>query len=750
MKQRNFFAVLWLAYSLSLSAQTQQGYVKTLGRPNQQGRALSGVSIRVKGGHNAVLSGQDGKFEMPMPGKKVGDAFSLQQVQKSGYDLKDKGVVGRQYAYSDKVPLTLVMLSRSDYQQDKQQIENHIYAAVEKRYKSDLSRLEQQLSSHQIATEQYRQQLQQLQDGFGKIQDLVDGLADHYALVDYDELDEREREITLAIERGDLEQADQLLQQMNIQQRAQDIAQRLQSGQALKEEAQRDMAEVLKRQEKDAEYLYQLYTIALGRFEYDKARFYLETRAELDTLQADWQFNVAYYLAKQNQDDDAIKYYNRALGLYADLMTENQEYMLGLFQTMNNLAVLYKKNQVYDASESMYLAVLEMRRQSAEEYPQIFLPQVVETMNNLGALYNTTEQYEKGEEMYKQALAICKQLAEDNPQEYVPQEAMIQANLAILYHDSKRLSESEAMYAEALKTYRKLEREDPQTYEPILARVLNCQGVFYKDINRYDESEKLLKEALQIRRKLTKMNPQAYKPDVAETLFNMGSLYLNVKKYNDCELFYKEALELYRILYEENQMAYDSGLAITSYHLGRLYEEQKRYQEACDAFEEALPIYRYLAEDQPTQKVYYENILSVLTSIYSHMLRYPAVYRVLSELLPVLKRKYEMDAAGWKDRYVVTLGSQPFYAIIARQYAAAEQHAREALSIDPTQQWIYTNLAPALLCQGKTAEAEKIYRQCKEEFKDGMLDDFKKFEEAGAIPEERKKDVERIKQMLNE
>ena len=81
------FLTLSLSFALSVSAQTQQGYVKTLGRPNQQGRALSGVSIRVKGGHNAVLSGQDGKFEMPLPGKKVGDAFSLQQVQKQGYEF---------------------------------------------------------------------------------------------------------------------------------------------------------------------------------------------------------------------------------------------------------------------------------------------------------------------------------------------------------------------------------------------------------------------------------------------------------------------------------------------------------------------------------------------------------------------------------------------------------------------------------------------------------------------------------------
>lgn len=46
--------------TLSLQAQTQQGYVKTLGRPNQKGVALSGVSIRFRGEHNAVLS--DVKF----------------------------------------------------------------------------------------------------------------------------------------------------------------------------------------------------------------------------------------------------------------------------------------------------------------------------------------------------------------------------------------------------------------------------------------------------------------------------------------------------------------------------------------------------------------------------------------------------------------------------------------------------------------------------------------------------------------
>ena len=101
---RRVFA-LFIICSLAIGslAQTQHGFVKTLGRPEKKGVALSGVSVRVKGEHNAVLSKDDGTFSIMMTGKKVGDAYLLQQVQKTGYELNEQGVIGRQYAYSDSV-----------------------------------------------------------------------------------------------------------------------------------------------------------------------------------------------------------------------------------------------------------------------------------------------------------------------------------------------------------------------------------------------------------------------------------------------------------------------------------------------------------------------------------------------------------------------------------------------------------------------------------------------------------------------
>ena len=95
MKQYLLIIILLLS-GLCAEAQMQKGYIKTLGRPNQKGVALNGVTVRVKGGLSAVLSKDDGTFSVQIQG----ESYALQQVQKSGYELNEKGVIGKKYAYS--------------------------------------------------------------------------------------------------------------------------------------------------------------------------------------------------------------------------------------------------------------------------------------------------------------------------------------------------------------------------------------------------------------------------------------------------------------------------------------------------------------------------------------------------------------------------------------------------------------------------------------------------------------------------
>ena len=333
---RLIISILVACMVCTSQAQTQQGYVKTLGRPNQKGVALSGVSIRIKGGHNAVLSDAKGFFSMMMAGKKEGDAYALQQVQKQGYELNERGIIGRQYAFSEKVPLTIVMVSTKQLQADKQRIENNAYKTAEKNYKTQMALLEKQQQANQITIEKYRQELTALQNSFEKYQSLIDGLADHYARTDYDELDAKEQEINLCIENGDLDRAEQLLQALDIEKRLAEIEQRIKAGQQLMDEADEEMALILKQQEKDAEYLYQLYTIALGRFDNEKARYYIETRAQLDSTNVRWQIDAGEFLLSYlSEYQKSLSYYQIALR-----NCQNDAEKVDCFDSMASLYVL--------------------------------------------------------------------------------------------------------------------------------------------------------------------------------------------------------------------------------------------------------------------------------------------------------------------------------------------------------------------------------------------------------------------------
>lgn len=100
--------------------------------------------------------------------------------------------------------------------------------------------------------------------------------------------------------------------------------------------------------------------------------------------------------------------------------------------------------------------------------------------------------------------------------------------------------------------------------------------------------------------------------------------------------------------------------------------------------------------------------------------------------------------------YSTTLGNHSFCCIFMQEFSKAEQYAREGIEVDPTQTFIYTNLASSLLLQGKYKEAEEIYKKYKIELKDSFLSDFEQFETEGIIPEIYQSDVEKIKQLLNE
>lgn len=201
-----------LAFAATLSfAQTQQGYVKTIGRPDKPGVVLGDVVVQAKGMFNPVTSDNSGAFSITVPGKNDGDPILFLRIQKNGFELKDKDFIGRQHVCSSRVPIVIQMVDIKQLAKDKQRIEDNAYRVAEENYQKKLTELEAQKEEGEITVEKYRQELLGLQDKYEKYLSLVSDMADRYARTDYDALDSIDYQINLCIENGELDKADSLI-----------------------------------------------------------------------------------------------------------------------------------------------------------------------------------------------------------------------------------------------------------------------------------------------------------------------------------------------------------------------------------------------------------------------------------------------------------------------------------------------------------------------------------------------------------
>lgn len=212
MKRFSLMITALIAFIPSVGQIPQQtGIIKSIGRPDKPGAPIQNASIRVRGLVNTAISTDEGVFRIHIPEKKDGDEFYLVSVQKNGYELMDKDIIGRPLIYSTKVPLELQMVDVEQLMKDKARIEENAYRAAEKRYKDRVDELELQVKENQITAEKYHSAMLDVQKNYERYLSLISDMADRYARTDYDGLNDTEKEIMTCIENGDLLKADSLI-----------------------------------------------------------------------------------------------------------------------------------------------------------------------------------------------------------------------------------------------------------------------------------------------------------------------------------------------------------------------------------------------------------------------------------------------------------------------------------------------------------------------------------------------------------
>lgn len=250
----------------SATAQTQQGFVKTIGRPGKPGVPLENVTIQMVGMVNATTSSATGEFKLSAYNKKDGDAIKLLKVRKNGYELKDKDLIGRSLVFSSHVPIYITMVDTLQLEADKRRIEENAKRVAEENYQKKRAAIEEENNLHQLTAEKYHKQLGELEEKYEKYLSLIGDMADRYARTDYDNLDSIDVEINICIENGELEKADSLIHTVfdpeTVLERnraaKKEIEERIKFAQAVIEKATADKEAILK----DMEYALQIANLS--------------------------------------------------------------------------------------------------------------------------------------------------------------------------------------------------------------------------------------------------------------------------------------------------------------------------------------------------------------------------------------------------------------------------------------------------------------------------------------------------------
>ena len=714
----------------------------------KQRSAIGGVYVKVATSPNGVVSEEpNGRFMLKLQGLGMGDPMGLATVAKKGMMVFNKEEVDRWSV--QKKPLVLIVCDANEFQTQKDQLIAIGRAQSEKKYKQKLAKLEAQNAKNLLTLEQYYAKLDSIEKEKNNALAHMDEYADLFARIDESEIDTIAQKAVDLFKQGYIDEAIALFKKNDPIAKIKKSIRTIKQAEEMHQLA--DSAESLAHQDIDENMKNAKAYIAALKLKNDweeAGRLLKELADALGSYEAIREY--ADFSLQQNQYAEAEAYYKLCKDKIVVLVKTNPEvYEYRLAAICNDLGNIYYETQRFSESEKMYKDALDVYKRLADANPQTHEPYLASCYNNLANLYSNTQRFTESEQMHKDALEIRKRLVDYNPQTYGSDFALSCLNLASLYSLTKRFTESEKIYNAALEIFKLLANFNPQTYEPDLATTYNNLANLYSDTQRFVESEQMHKAALEIRKRLSDANPQTYEPDLADSYHNLALFYSKTQRFAESEKKYKAAITIYERLYEGAPQHYLLRLAVGYYLYGRSMVKNNKHHDAIDPFERSLKLCKDMTNDETGKSLYVLN-LSWLDVLYSKDKDYATAYSYNKELLPLLKANYEGNAATWKSEYCGKLISQSFYANVLGKFEEGEFHSLEALKVDSTWHLAYTNLAAACLLQGKYQDAEKLYRQYKSEFKEGLLSDFDELAKAGVIPAERMDDVEKIKKMLNE
>ena len=514
------------------------------------GKLLENATVTVGvPGKKTLLTGSQGDFSF-VP---VNKTFLLNEVRKQGYVLVDPDLYGSHNCSTE--PLSLAMEDPDKLQQEQKERERMLRRQLITQQDS----LEDAINAMTIAQVERDSMQQELDHQRENNEKIVKELTRYTISMDYDLLNDYQREVGVLIEQGNAQGALALLHSGGV------IDERIKGNERLKEEIAYD-----------CQKFYEGYML---EHQLDSAAYILRKQLELDSLNIDFLNKLGEFLSEYMGDyPQALVYYERALALSRILNGETDERTATCH---NNIGVVRYYQGRYDEAQECYRQALAIKEQVfGREHRD-----VATYLNNMGNVCQAQLQYDDALSYHNEALDIRRRV--------VGEESI---DVALSYNNIGSVLREQHNYEQALDYYLKsmsLREQLLGTDDPATATCYNNIGLTYQYLKDNSQAAVYHEKALKIRE-------TAYgkrHPLIATSCNNLGTICFALGDYQQALDYLLRAASIR----EQKLGTTHITTAKTWNNVGAVYLAMSDEDHALQYFRQALVVYEQQYGDKSAE-----------------------------------------------------------------------------------------------------------------------------------------------------
>jgi PAS domain S-box-containing protein len=272
---------------------------------------------------------------------------------------------------------------------------------------------------------------------------------------------------------------------------------------------------------------------------------------------------AANYAAENYANDDAVKHYERALGLAQDHDVADKSTRTAILE---NLGEVFERRAEYDRAREYYQECLELSREIGDRKGE------ASGLHGLGNIAYLRGAYDQAREYYEESLTLSREIEDRKG---------VAAGLHNLGHIDKHRAEydrAREYYEEGLTLFREIGDHSGE------AATLSSLGIIAEYRGAYDQAREYYEESLTLFREIGDHSGEA------TTLSNLGNIAEQRGAYDRAREYYEEGLALSRESEDRR------GEAINLYNLGLIARYRGAYDRAKECCQESLALCREIGD----------------------------------------------------------------------------------------------------------------------------------------------------------